>query len=248
MMIRINGRNLDLSTVNTAELIPEQRKILNLMVDYRDVYDYTSLHELYFELYLRVHIMRAASGLNSSGASFATFTTSFCNEYVWYRTRRGGFYLRPEIPPHVGINDIFANGSYYAFECAVAIIIVYYKAVLDALGPMMFNRLFPHIYLFSWEADRDLGLAGHVSTDYIPGDCVYFDSPEYNRATPEWRGENAILMNGDLYFGHGIGIVPAKEILDFLNSKRRPFATRSAFLNNFIVRPNFRYLSQFYRR
>ncbi|PYZ98203.1 protein-glutamine gamma-glutamyltransferase [Alteribacter lacisalsi] len=246
-MIRINQERLRIDTLNMSSLSPEQQRILRLMDGYREVFDYASLHELFFELYLRVHILRASYLLNESGASFATFTTSFCNDYLWYRTGRGGFYLRPGVPTHIGLNDIFTNGSLYAFECAVAIVIVFYKAVLDALGPSVFNRLFPHMYLFSWEADSSLGMHAHVSSDYIPGDCVYFENPDFNRATPEWRGENAILMNVDLYFGHGIGIVDSKTIIGFLNDKRMPNARRSAFLNNFIVRPNFRYLSQFYR-
>ncbi len=238
---------LDVNQFEGTNLSREQIRTLQLMERYSGTYYYHALSQLKFELDLRQQTIQASYLLNQSGADFATFETSKCNERYWILTRRGGFRLRPGVLPHTAINDIFYNGRLYAFECALAMVLTFYKAVLEEIGPMQFNYLFPRIYLFSWEFDQDLGLRGHLGTDYLPGDCVYFQNPDFHPNTPEWNGLNAILLNGDLYFGHGFGIGSADEIIAALNSQRSPYATRSAFLNNLITRPNFHYLSQFAR-
>jgi protein-glutamine gamma-glutamyltransferase len=199
-----------------------------------------------FEPTLRSNIIAASKDLNSNGAKFATFRKSFCNEDYWILTNKGGFQLRDSASPAVGIGDIFSNGKKYGFECATAVIIIMYKGVLDTLGEVRFNRLFPNLHLYSWEHDSDLGLITEdaPSANAQPGDILYFKNPEVNPEKMEWRGENVIKLSDDLYFGHGIGIKNAEGIIAALNRHRVPEATESAFLEDQFIYPDFSSLSQ----
>ncbi len=146
---------------------------------------------------------------------------SRCNEKYWKRTDNGGFQLLPTVSPHQAIDDIFYNGHEYAFECATAVIIIFYKAVLNNIGKANFNRLFADLYLHDWQYDEDLELHGYKGSDYLPGDCAYFKNPDYNPDTPQWKGENTIVLDETLYFGHGIGITTRERIIEVLNLKRK---------------------------
>ncbi len=181
----------------------------------------------------RANIIAAARALNSSGAQFSTFQKSRCNERLWNRMEDGGFQLRGEVTPAAGIRDIYVNGSLYAFECATAMVIVMYKAVLDTVGESSFNLYFANMVLYDWHYDSDLRLVTYNDlAGTKPGDILYFMNPDYSPKTPEWQGENAIVMGDETYYGHGIGIVSAEAIISALNKHRKPAATRSAYMMN----------------
>ncbi|WP_168118659.1 protein-glutamine gamma-glutamyltransferase [Paenibacillus sp. HB172176] len=203
-------------------------------------YWYPSLDALVFELKMRSHTVQAAKDLYASGVSFGTFSNSRCNEAYWYRTPNGGFRLRQGVLPSVAIRDIFTNGSKYAFECAGAIIIVFYKAVLETIGDAAFNRYFQNLYLYSWETDQDLQLipSYNLNETYY-GDALYFKNPDYDRETPEWQGENVIMLDDNLYYGHGIGMGSSQDMIMQLNKARMPGAMQSAYLDDFVLTPDF---------
>ncbi|MDQ0247054.1 protein-glutamine gamma-glutamyltransferase [Bacillus fengqiuensis] len=244
-MIKINQKWLDVNQIEGGILSNEAAEILQSMGKYSKVYEYETMEQLEFELALRLQIMEAAVLLYNSGVGFATFRTSKCNEEYWKLTEKGAFILKPNVLPQTGIEDIFRNGNKYAFECATAMVIVFYKAVLESIDKRQFNRLFAGLYLYDWQYDDDLGLDSHKGTDFLPGDCVYFKNPDYNPKTPQWQGENAIILDENLYYGHGIGVTTRQVIIDFLNTKRKKNPDRAAFLTSQIARPNFRYLSRF---
>lgn len=244
-MIKINQKWIDVSQIDKSILSSKESNILQLMGKASKVYEYETMAQLEFELAARLQIIQSAMLLDKSGATFATFQTSKCNEQFWKLTEKGAFVLKPNILPQTAIEDIFRQGHKYAFECAVAIVIIYYKAVLESINKQHFNQLFADLYLYSWKYDQDLDLRIHEGTDFLPGDCVYFKNPDHDPKTPEWQGENAILLDKDLYFGHGIGITSAQGIINALNTKRKKNSNKSAFLIDHITRPNFRYLSQF---
>lgn len=200
-----------------------------------------------FENALRTNIIDAARSLDKGGTRFATFRTSFCNEKLWILTNRGGFLLRRDATPAQGINDIFTNGKKYGFECAVAIVILFYKGVLDTIGAERFNEKFANLHLFSWETDSDLGItSAHVGARYArPGDCLYFRNPEVDPEETEWQGENVILLDDNLYYGHGLGIRDADGIIAALNKHRRVGATQSAYLDDLVVYPDYDSLAQY---
>lgn len=209
--------------------------------------DREAAERLSFELLVRENTVKAAKSLYFSEASFATFYHSRCNSKYWLLTREGGFELKANAAPAEAIRDIFTNGAQYAFECATAMVIVLYRAVLDTLGDTVFNRLFSNLYLWDWHFDFDLRLTWNVPQAYYPGDIRYFKNPEVDPKTPYWQGENVVDLGGGLYYGHGLGIRSAKEMIAALNQRRRPGATRSAYLMDEAARPGYAYLSQFTR-
>lgn len=223
----------------------ETKEILSTMRNSRHVYAFESAERLSFELTVRQNIVGAARALNRSGAGFATFYNSRCNERFWNLTSKGGFRLKAGVESATALNDIFQNGSQYAFECATAMVIVLYKGVLDSIGAASFNRHFSNLFLWDWEYDDDLGLRWYVPFDYLSGDVRYFKNPDVDPNHIQWQGENAIDMGNGLYYGHGIGIVSAEEIVAALNRNRRPGADRSAYLMREAGRPAYRHLAQF---
>lgn len=199
-----------------------------------------------FENALRSNITAAARSMNKGGTRFATFRTSFCNPKLWILTNKGGFRLRSEVSPARGIDDIFSNGEKYGFECAVAIVILFYKGVLDTIGADKFNELFANLLLYSWDADSDLGItSARVNPAYArPGDCLYFKNPDVNPEKTEWQGENVILLEDGRYYGHGLGIRDADGMIAALNKHRKKDATESAFLDDTIAYPDYESLSR----
>jgi protein-glutamine gamma-glutamyltransferase len=144
------------------------------------------------------------------------------------------------VPPSVAVADIYENGHLYAFECAGAIIILLYKAVLDAIGPAAFDRHFQNLFLRDWQYDRDMRLITTYNLNEVyHGDVLYFKNPDHDPRTPEWQGENVVVLDDNLYFGHGIGIGTGQEIIDQLNRARRPFSMVSAYLDNLVLTPDF---------
>ncbi|WP_379178623.1 protein-glutamine gamma-glutamyltransferase [Paenibacillus sp. GCM10023252] len=226
-------------------LSPLARQILMDKQQSPFVYNFPSVDALLFELNMRSHIVSAAQALNESGATFANYRESRANPRYWITERNGGFQMRPDVTAADAINDFFRSGPMYAFECSAAVLIVLYKAVLDSIGPAMFNRYYSNIYLYDWNYDNDLRL---ISTDRnpqnFPGDILYFRNPDHHPAGPEWQGENVIDMGGGYYYGHGIGITTARDIIAKLNEMRFPGSRRSAYLTRQVVYPDFEYLRQ----
>jgi len=206
------------------------------------VYAYRSIYE--FERMLRNNITLSARAMFQSGVRFAVFERSRCNPMYWHLTRNGGFQLRQGVKPSDAIKDVYFNSSYYAFECATAMVIINYHAILSLIGEYLFNQIFQNIYLYGWHADPDLGINAQYSDRFYPGDIVYFKNPDFNPLTPEWRGENAVVLGDGTYFGHGLGILTAGQMIYALNKTRRPGSFRSAYLTNTVTRPNFNHLAE----
>lgn len=248
-MIEIAG-----SRINSQDIINEyppdsiEAKIISILAASDNVYIYTSLDELKFELNMRKNIISASRELNDSNFSFRTFRKSICNPKYWNRTDEGGFLIKSDVTPYDGIKDIYTNSSMYGTECATAIVIVYYKALVNIYPEELFNKLFANIHLMNWHyLDRDLDIGYYEGDiDFLPGDCRYFKNPDVNPLTPEWQGENAIDLGDGTYYGHGIGIGTAEDIIESLNENRKEGSTVSAYLLDSATRPNFKYLSKKY--
>jgi len=248
-MLTISGNIVDVDTlipsINNDEI---KLKIINIMNKSSYTYRFSSPQELYFILDMRKNIINASKMLYRSRIRFRTFKESECNGYYWRRTPEGGFLLKGSVQPARAINDIYNNGRLYATECATAIVIVYYKAVLDTFGSELFNRLFTDIYLMDWQ-----NLSGklRVSTDRkppdtFPADCRYFKNPDVDPLTPEWQGENAIDLGNNYYYGHGVGIITADNIIYILNNHRKPGSNVSAYLLDSSTNPDYRSLFKLY--
>ena len=211
------------------------------------LYEYSDQDELTFEISLRKNIINASIALYRGRLGFRTFHESKCNEAFWERMQNGGFTLKKDIKPSDAINDIFQNTRRYATECATAIVMIYYKAVLDAYSSDLFNKTFTEITLMNWQQlDDILGVTTYRRlSDYLPGDCRYFRNPDVNPLTPEWQGENAIDLSNGRYYGHGIGIGGPDRIIAALNANRIEDAQASAYLMETATRPNFNSIYQY---
>ncbi|WP_462409818.1 protein-glutamine gamma-glutamyltransferase [Neobacillus sp. Marseille-QA0830] len=217
----------------------EQQSILTSMSNFQEIYQYHTVEQLKFELEFRSNTMRAARELNNSGAKFTTFTYAFCNKQYWDRLSNGGFLIKPAVRPSTAILDILKNGPLYAFECSTAIAIVLYIAALYSIGQNRFDLLFQRLYLMDWQFDDDLPIYSKFGDDYLPGDVLHFNNPDFSPKESHWRAENVVYFGDDRYFGHGIGITTASSIVGFLNKKRKPNPTVSAYLMNMISRPHY---------
>jgi protein-glutamine gamma-glutamyltransferase len=237
MIVVADGSSLD---AWASELSWGQRAILERKQRSPRTYRYRSLRELEFELTMRLNTVYAAEGMAQGRAGFATFADSRCNERFWILTPEGGFRIRPDTTPSAGINDIYNNSGLYAFECAAAVVIVLYKAVLDTIGAPRFDYWFRNLYIYSWNYDRDLHLIQHTGGEAFPGDVRYVDNPDFDPSAGQYRGENLIvLMQEDTYFGHGFGIVSEASTIAALNRRRKPGATRSAYMTPEITHPDY---------
>ena len=244
-MIQIFGINVNTIPENLLTTDGLERNILQAIQKDPNYYYYESLDQLKFELTLRKNIISSAVSMNGSSASFEVFSTSRCNPQFWNLTRTGGFSLKPGALPSDAIEDIYKNGSLYGFECATAMMIIYYHAVLKSINRFLFNQLFQNLYLYSWHADTDLGIHSQNIDHILPGDVIYFNNPDFDPKASWLRGENAVVLGDGTFFAHGIGIESGKEIIDFLNENRKPGSNIPAYQSNYVTRPSFKYLSQF---
>lgn len=238
-MILIGGRSVeDIPDTGGYSANALERSIFDIMAGSGSAYRYDSEEQLLFELRLRDSLVTAARELNHSGMSFKVFRDSMANPAYWQRTAEGGFLLKDGVRPSDAIADIYENGYLYGTECATAMIIVYYRALLDVFPKELYNRLYSDIYLMDWQhLDRDLALREYDrADDDLPGDTRYFINPDVNPLHPEWQGENVFDLGRGRYYGHGMGIADADTIVDALNSARREGATRSAYLLDHVKR------------
>jgi len=237
------------SFINEYRVNSIERDIITKIDLSKERYEYNSLNQLKFELKLRGNIVIAAKNLDEGDMSFETFRKSMCNLDYWDRSEEGGFILKKGITPSAAIEDISINSSKYGTECATAIIIIYYQALLKVFSYKLFNELFTKIHLMNWHyIDNLLEDAGYIEKrdDYLPGDRRYFYNPDVNPVKPEWQGENVIDIGDGVYFGHGIGIGNADEIISVLDEFRIEKAKISAHLLDEAARLDFKALADIY--
>ncbi|MDR2615161.1 MAG: protein-glutamine gamma-glutamyltransferase, partial [Oscillospiraceae bacterium] len=240
-MIYIDGRPADTRTLSRGYPARGVEYIcINRLANSERAYKYSSEGELAFELALRRAIVSRADSLRRSGLNFETFRGAFCNERYWRRGADGGFELRNTARASAAVRDIYENGRNYGTECATAMQIVYYGALLDTVPAAAFDKRFVGIRLMNWhdisEPLRETG-ALRRERDMLPGDRRYFANPDVNLETPEWQGENVIDMGDGTYYGHGIGRRRAEEMIMTLNRARRRGAKREAYLTAAAGRP-----------
>nr|WP_325049992.1 hypothetical protein [Cohnella faecalis] len=68
-------------------------------------------------------------------------------------------------------------------------VIILYKATLDSIGKDTFNAYFKDLFLYDWNYDNNLKLITvENKNEAYPGDVLYFENPDFDPKTPEWRG------------------------------------------------------------
>jgi protein-glutamine gamma-glutamyltransferase len=236
-MLKINHQLVQQEVILAGITNKEQKIIVKYMESFKEIYEYKTVNQLKFELLFRTNTLKSARELNKSGAKFTTFTYAFCNKQYWNRLSNGGFLIKPNARPSVALLDILKNGPLYAFECSTGIAIVLYLATLYSIGSTRFDILFARLYLMDWQFDDDLPIYQKYGEDFLPGDVLHFNNPDFDPLQSHWRAENVIYFGEDQYYGHGIGIRNAREIINFLNKKRKPNPEKSAYLMRLITRP-----------
>lgn len=145
------------------------------------------------------------------------------------------FKLKPGVKASDAMNDIFNNPDAYGFECATAMIIVYYRAIQEAIGDEDFNRIMGDLRIGPWDYEGDLAAFQNrypdsASEKLFTGDYTYIKnwdvSDEGKKAG--WQGENVIYLGGDQYYGHPFGVASADKIVNYLNGHRNAGSTTSA--------------------
>lgn len=240
-MIQIFGKPLQKSDLWESESI--EGVIINRMQEANIIYSYQTLDELMFELNIRKNIINSAIEMRKGKAKFNIFKNARCNAQYWTLSNVGVFQLRRGVKPSEAIRDIFVNSSLYTFECATAVVIIYYNSLLKIIGESQFNEIFQNLLLYSWHLDPNLKIYTFYGKHILPGDVVYFDNPDVNPKTYWWRGQNVIDMGDGNYYGHGFGIRTTEEMIELLNEKRKPGSKNSAYLTNLITRPSFKDLA-----
>ncbi|AKA68348.1 protein-glutamine gamma-glutamyltransferase [Clostridium scatologenes] len=223
-------------------------RILNKLFSSKKLYIYSSLNELKFQINLQISISNTSRDLYNSNLLFKVFRKSKCNHIYWEHTSEGGFQLKKEAKPSEAIKDIFTNGSKYGTECATAIVIIFYKALLNIFNEKIFNEVFTKIYLFNWHyIDPNLYIEDlRLEEDTMVGDCKYFKNPDVSPLTPEWQGENTIYLGHGNYYGHGLGIKSEDKIIKGLNDHRKIGSKKSSFLLDSVTRMNYKHLYNMY--
>ncbi len=185
----------------------------------------------------------SCEAMDKAGHSFALLKDHACNT-DFFKKEGSTFVLKSGKKASEAVEDIFKNPSKYKFECATAMIIVYYKAMLDMLGPKDFDRICGDLRIGPWDYENDLGRimnttgsgqaeapSGHKDK-VKPGDYAYirnWDVSDKGRAAG-WQGENVIYLGNGKYYGHPFGVETGTHIVDYLNTQRNAGSTRSASL------------------
>jgi protein-glutamine gamma-glutamyltransferase len=241
-MLQIAGKTFQKTDLWKTDSI--EHVIVKRMQEAKIVYSYQTLEELLFELKLRKNIINSSIEMSKSKAKFNILTNSRGNPQYWQMSNPGGFQLRRGVSPSDAVRDIFINSSLYTFECATAIIMIYYYALLKMIGATKFNAIIQNPYLYSWHLDSDYKIYTFHGNHLLPGDVVYFNNPDVNPKTFWWRGQNSVDLGDGTYFGHGFGIRTHDEMIELLNEKRKPGSKTSAYLTSLITRPSFKDLAR----
>lgn len=198
-MIQVAGRPFSLES--TTDFGRVERAILQQMLDSSEWFSYSSMNELRFELNVRINIMESAKEMNASQVTFTIFEHASCNPEYWTLTSTGGFLVRSDVRPSDAILDIYRNGTLYGFECATAIIIIYYQAILKSIGQLRFDSIFQHLYLYSWHTHPGLELHTFHADRFLPGDVVYFNNPDFSsRHTMVSRGKRRCVERWNVFW------------------------------------------------
>ncbi len=194
----------------------------------------------YEQARMQLAVVKAARDFAAAGVAFSgSSRTDKVNKALWWMGFGGKMGVRQGVRESEAINDIFVHGSSYGMECATATLVILYKAILDRIGPKDFDEAFAKTRLFRWEIeDDDFKKAKRVGKlpGFWPGDHTYFKNPDFDPSNSAFQGENVIYLGNGEYFGHGIGLVTERQLIEGLNGLRRPGARRSAFRDDFELR------------
>jgi len=208
------------------------------------------------ELKIAKAMVDASNAMGEAGHDFELIKNHRANPKFFTVGSGGTFELKPGQKPADAVRDIFENPGEYGFECATAMVIVYYKAMLDLIGDNDFNRVAQDLKIGPWQYEGDLRASKSVESHGRvpmpddasaprPGEYRYFrnwDVSDEGRAGG-WQGENVIYLGGGNYYGHPFGVASGETIVSYLNTQRTEGSTRSAsfqHVSGFLTRDIFK--------
>ncbi len=183
---------------------------------------------------LRAEMVAACHEMGRAKHAFSLIRDHHANPaFFSVRPEDGTFVLRAGVRASQALNDIFQNPRAYGFECATAMVIVYYRAMQRLLGDEDFDRVCADLVIGPWQQENHLErshIRGPRAAELGPADYTYIRNHD---VSPEgraggWQGENVIYLGDGLYYGHPFGVASADTIVQHLNDFRRSGATRSA--------------------
>ncbi|MEW8972533.1 MAG: protein-glutamine gamma-glutamyltransferase, partial [Mesobacillus sp.] len=145
------------SAQKLQNLSGKQKQIYDHLDNSLTMFEYDTTFQLLFEINLRENIIDAALKLKDASPAFTSFKYSRFNPRYWTKGPRG-YLLNPTVQPSDAINDIYENGQEYAFECSTAMVVIFYKAVLDSIRLRDFNYLYRWLLVSTWNHDSDLSI------------------------------------------------------------------------------------------
>lgn len=189
----------------------------------------------------------ASEKMNSAGVPFAITTQHKANADYWTVGAGGTLQLKPGVKPSEALEDIAQNPSKYGYECATGLVVVYYQAILDLIGPEDFDRIASDLVVGPWQMEDSLASlmvnrhpnpGKDTETDLgdhtlVPGNYYYFrnwDVTDEARARG-WQGENVIYLGEGRFYGHGIGLGDASMFVGKLASEMKPGGKTPSLLN-----------------
>jgi protein-glutamine gamma-glutamyltransferase len=241
--------------------LADRNSLATLVVDHADAFEDPAQVAVGQGLVDRATIgaalVQASLDLNKSGIDFELWQNHRFNPELWEPDALGAgtFHPKPGVRASEALLDIFENGERYGFECATAMVVVHYKAILDLIGPERFDRIGTDLIVGPWRYEWDLATVrrdkGSSMKPAAPerigelraGDYAYFKNWDVSPAgaAAGWKGENTIYLgkdeNGvDLFYGHPFGVTTADKIVEHLNGHRNPGSTTSASMMDSVGR------------
>ncbi len=149
------------------------------------------------------------------------------------------FQVKPGVKPSDAVIDAAKNASENTMECATAVKLIQYKALLEQLGEDRFNVVCAGMMIGPGATEAPLAqLQSRRSPEpdpskrpptapvpyaprLKPGDIVYARNSDVSPAgrAGGWQGENAIYLGGNQYYGHPFGVTTEQEIIDRLTQQ-----------------------------
>ncbi len=219
---------------------PIRKEILDAMMGAPAKTNYPDQELLEKGLKFRVSIVEAATKaaevkLVFTSKNLATATDSdFWELDGDHPALNGGLQVRTGKKPSAAIDDIFANPSKYAFDCATMQMVIAHKGLRDFYGDD-YDAKIKSVKLKGFFVDEDIRFKGN-NLPLRPGDRVNFTNPHASRS--EWLNENTTYVGGGKYLAPGMGpngapaILTEQQIIEGLNALRKNGATVSASKSN----------------
>jgi protein-glutamine gamma-glutamyltransferase len=192
------------------------------------------------ELQARAAIIQAIADLNRTPARFASANTWSLPVDSWTPVKivgsgkvQGAFIPKKDVSAAQAIQAIFGAEKPCLLDCSSAIMIAFYRGLLQAVGEDTFNRRKDPLVICPTGVEKVTLTQGDISVpfyakevesvtltsvaDLIPGDWVYFlNFPTYETShakTAAWAGEHMIYAGNERYVGFGIeGALTAEEV------------------------------------